>query len=226
VKRRKALQHIGLGVTGGLVLPTLITRCSPNDPGPEISYDGTVAIIGAGASGMYAADILRSKGVTVKVFEATDQIGGRIKSLRNQSTDKYPLIPKLGSDFPLELGAQTYMGTDSILGGVVKAYQLQTLEFGSETTHFILDDTAKSAADWGGDADFQAAMNFRTNLKNQAGSALSVQQAIQAAGIGTRAHGMLNGQIGNAYGSDNDAAGIAGLVKMRQSGATTGKSFH
>lgn len=223
MKRRKALQHIGFGVSGGLMLPSLITRCTPSDPGPEVVYDGTVAVIGAGAAGMYAADILRSKGITVKVFEATDQIGGRIKSLRNQSTAIYPHIPVMSSEFPIELGAQAFMGTDSILGKVVQNYRLQTTELPAESTHFVLDNLAKSSTDWAGDADFQAAMNFRQNLKNQGGSAMTVQQAIQAAGIATRAHGMLNGQIGNAYGADNNAIGIGALGEEETLRVTDGK---
>lgn len=211
MKRRKALHQIGLGVTGGLMLPSFLTSCSPNDPGPEVNYAGTVAILGAGAAGLYVADILRSKGIKVKVFEARDQIGGRIRSLRNQTTEHYPIIPFLSSDFPLELGAQTIIGTDSIMGKIFQAYRLATFEFTPESNHFVLGNVAQSAADWAGDGDFQAAMNFRQNLKSLSGSALTAQQAIQSAGIGTRAYGMLNGQIGNPYGSDNDIIGIGEL---------------
>ena len=61
-------------------MPSLIQGCGPKDPGPELNYSGTVAIIGAGAAGLYVADILHSKGVKVQIFEARDQIGDRIKS--------------------------------------------------------------------------------------------------------------------------------------------------
>ncbi len=202
------------------MLPSFLTQCSPADPGPEISYAGTVAILGAGAAGLYVADILRSKGINVKVFEARDQIGGRVRSLRNQAAVEnlsnptipfYPNIPFMSSDYPLELGAQTIIGTDSIMGKVFQVYRLASLEFTPESRHFVLDNTPKSAADWAGDGDFQAAISFRQNLKNLSGSPLTAQQAIQSAGIGTRAYGMLNGQIGNAYGSDNDVIGIGEL---------------
>lgn len=232
MKRRKAIQQIGLGVTGGLILPSFITSCSPNDPGPEVDYAGTVAILGAGAAGLYVADILRSKGIKVKIFEARDQIGGRVRSLRNQvavenpsnpTIPYYPNIPFLSSDFPLELGAQTIIGTDSIMGKIFQAYQLATFEYTLESSHFVLENTAKSAADWAGDGDFQAAMSFRQNLKNLSGSPLTAQQAIQSAGIGTRAYGMLNGQIGNAYGSDNDVIGIGELGEEETLRVSDGK---
>ena len=211
VKRRKVLQRIGLGVTGGLFLPGLISRCTPDDPGPEINYDGTVAVIGAGAAGLYVADILRNKGIKVVVYEAGDQIGGRVKSLRNQPVATYPNIPHLSSDFPLELGASYYVGTDSKLGSVVQAYQLATTLVDPSNNIFVLEDVPGSSAFWGSDPDFITAMTFRQNLKNFAGNGQSVQQAIDAAGIATRAHNMLNGQIGNFYGCENALTGVGEL---------------
>lgn len=223
MKRRRALQQIGFGVSGGLLLPSLYSSCTPNDPGPEISYDGTVAIVGAGAAGLLAADILRSKGVSVKVFEAAGQIGGRVRSLRNQSTDLYPMIPSLASDFPLELGAQTIIGTDSIMGKVFQDYNLSTIEFSPTARHYVMDGEARGEADWASDGDFQAAKAFWQNLKNQGGNPASVQQAVVAAGIGTRAHGLLNAQIGNPYGGDNTVMGIGELGEEETLRATDGK---
>lgn len=214
VKRRKALQQLGLGITGGLFLPGAFSRCSPADPGPEVSYAGTVAVLGAGPAGLYVADILRSKGVKVVIYEAGDQIGGRVKSLRNQPVTSYPLIPQMSSDFPVELGADRFIGTDSTLGKIVQAYRLPTTEVSPSSNHFVLDNIAKAGSgtdSWAGDPDFEAAMTFRQNLKNLAGNTQTVQQAIDAAGIAPRAHNMLNGQIGNMYGAQNTTAGVGGL---------------
>jgi len=223
VKRRKALQQIGLGVSGGLLLPSVFGACSASDPGPEVSYSGTVAILGAGAAGLYVADILRSKGIKIKVFEARNQIGGRVRSLRNQSSQLYPYAPQLASDFPIELGAQTVLGTDSIFGKILQDYRLATVEFTPASNRYVLDNLAKSEADWAGDADFQSAKAFRDNLKNQAGNSQTAQQAVQSAGIGTRAHGMLNGLIGNAYGSVNSNIGIGALGEEETKRISDGK---
>lgn len=40
----------------------------------------SIAIIGAGVSGLYAASLLIDKGYDVTVFEARDRIGGRVLS--------------------------------------------------------------------------------------------------------------------------------------------------
>ena len=45
------------------------------------STDATVAIIGAGLSGLYAAHQLHAAGVAVQILEARDRIGGRILSV-------------------------------------------------------------------------------------------------------------------------------------------------
>jgi len=223
VKRRKAIQQIGAGVAGGFLLPSFLSRCTPADPGPEVNYAGTVAILGAGASGLYVADILRSKGIKVAVYEASGQVGGRIRSLRNQSSTVYPSIPDISSDFPLELGAQTILGSDSIMGKVFQVYRLPTTEFTSESSHFVLDNIVKSSADWSGDGDVAAALSFRQNLKSLSGNSGTVQQAIQSAGVAARAHGMLNGMIGNAYGADNDVVGAGGLGEEETLRVTDGK---
>lgn len=202
-----------MGMAGGFLIPSMLTRCAPADPGPEVKYAGTVAVIGAGAAGLYVADILRAKGIKVTIYEAGAQIGGRIKSVRNQPVEAYPIIPFMGSDFPLELGADTFIGTDSILGKIVQVYRLSTTEYSPSNSHFVLDNKPKSAAEWGSDPDFNAAMNFRQNVKSYVGSSQSVQQAIQAAGVGSRAYGMLNAQIGNVYGANNELAGIGEIAE-------------
>ncbi len=204
-------------------MPSLLQSCAPKDPGPELNYSGTVAIIGAGAAGMYVADILHSKGVKVTIFEARDQIGGRIKSLRNQSETKYPNAAMMSSDFPLELGAQTIIGSDSIFGKIFQAYNLSTIEYPTSANAYVLSNQAKTEAEWNGDADFVAAKNFTANVKNQAGSSQTVQQAAAGAGISSRAFGMINGTIGNVYGSDNEALGIGAIGEGQKLLTTDGK---
>ncbi len=204
-------------------MPSLLQACAPKDPGPELNYSGTVAIIGAGAAGMYVADILHSKGVKVQIFEARDQIGGRIKSLRNQSPTNYPNAPMMSSDFPLELGAQTIIGTDSIFGKIFQAYNLSTMEYPTSANAYVLSNQAKTESEWNGDPDFVAAKNFTANVKNQGGSSQTVQQAINAAGINSRAYGMLNGTIGNVYGSDNEALGIGAIGESQKLLTNDGK---
>ncbi len=66
--------------------------------GPGISHgnlDYDIAIVGAGAAGLSAANLLSSRGLSVALIEARNRIGGRILTLRPP-----------GSVIPVELEAQ------------------------------------------------------------------------------------------------------------------------
>lgn len=207
MKRRKALKNLGVGISAGLWMPGLLASCKKDDPVPEVQYDGTVVIIGAGAAGLFAADILNSKGVKVIVLEASHQIGGRVRSLRNQKE----ILVQTAADFPVELGAEVVYGTDSAFGDMIKNYSLTKIELVAKSTEqFILDSMAKPATDWSGDADFNAVKNFVAGLSTYAGGDVSMKQA---AGVSTRGDALLNSQVGNYYGSSSDNVGAKGVAE-------------
>ena len=118
MKRRKLIKQIGLGLSAGLVLPSWLSSCSEDDPKPVTPDGPTVVIVGAGAAGLYAADILKAKGLNVIIFEASDRTGGRVRTLKSSDSESMSLLfnsqSELSSDFPNELGAATVHGTDSI----------------------------------------------------------------------------------------------------------------
>ena len=67
------------------------------------TWNRKVLIVGAGAAGLYGGYLLRQLGADVTVLEATDQPGGRIRTLRSFA------------DYPIELGAEFVNGRDNIL---------------------------------------------------------------------------------------------------------------
>ena len=67
------------------------------------TWNRKVVIVGAGAAGLYGGYLLRQLGADVTVLEATDQPGGRIRTLRGFA------------DYPIELGAEFVNGRDNIL---------------------------------------------------------------------------------------------------------------
>lgn len=207
MKRRKALKHIGFGLSAGLTLPQLLASCSKNDPGPEVPFDGNVVVIGAGAAGLYAADILNAKGIKVTVLEAGAQMGGRIRSLRNQTE----LINISAADFPVELGAEVVYGTDSIWGTNLKNFKVNVNELdGIATDQYIMDSIAKTFAEWEVDGDFTTAQNFVNSLPNYSGGNVSVAQA---AGVAARAANLINSQVGNRFGSNSELVGASGVAE-------------
>lgn len=198
MKRREVLKSLGYGITAGLAIPAWLSSCSEDEKGPEIKYDGVVGIVGAGAAGLAVADYLISKGVKVKIFEASSKIGGRVDSLRQSS----PLFNILAADFPVELGADRIFGTDSEFGKIVQQERIPRTFFHDAPTssvdYYIINDEYVTQADAEARADFQQLKAFRdSGLAAYTGGG-SVQDA---AGASAEMQGILNSWLGNAYGS-------------------------
>jgi monoamine oxidase len=208
MKRRTALRTIGLGLTAGVALPSWLSSCSPEEPGPEIEFDGTVAVIGAGAAGLYVADILKSKGVNVVVYEASPRLGGRIRSIRHFEENPF------SNSYPVELGAGRIIGSDAVWAKMVSQMERPVNDFSTTTEDgFFIDGLFKRLDDLATDNDFIAAQSFLTNLKTYSGGNVSVQQAVQAAGLNPRVQAILNSWIGNKYGSSNENVGITAIAE-------------
>lgn len=104
--RRRLLQGAaGLGL--GAALPL---HAAPGGRG------ASVAVVGAGFAGLYAATLLAGKGVRPTVFEADQRVGGRVRSLRGFFPGQVA-----------ELGAELIDTTHSTVRGLANAFGL-TLE--------------------------------------------------------------------------------------------------
>lgn len=172
-----------------------------------MQYDGVVGIIGAGAAGLFAADILRTKGVKVRVFEASNRVGGRIYSIR-AFNDEFDSFPR--QDFPIEIGAERVLGSNGSWAEAIKLLNVPTVEYRLiSTPNYIIDGVLKTEAEALLDPDFVAAQNFLTDLKNVTGS--TVQSAMVAQGISPRMYAILNALIGNEFGTNNSLLGANGL---------------
>jgi len=191
-------------------LPRYLMSCTKDDPGPEVPYDGNVIVIGAGAAGLYAADILRVKGIKVTILEASSQPGGRIRSLRNQTDVQYQSFNTASqADFPIELGGEVVYGSNSSWGKIISDLSLPNVEVDPTAPRYILDNQAKTGADWKSDSDWNAVQNFVNGLPNYTGGN-TVQTA---AAVSTRAQALLNSQTGNYYGTNSDRIGARGLAE-------------
>ncbi|GIV38013.1 MAG: amine oxidase [Cyclobacteriaceae bacterium] len=219
MKRRTAIKHISAGLTAGLALPSWLSACVPDENAPEINYNGVVGIIGAGAAGLIAADILIAKGVQVKVFEANNRIGGRICSLYRTSAPTESLIFFPGnypySDFPVELGPDRINGSDSKWAGLLAVRGVPMVNFRSQSTNrYIVDNAAKTEADAMLNAGFASAKAFYDSFTTFSGSStLSVEQAALAAGVPASQLPMVNSLLGNPFGSAASNIGARALAE-------------
>jgi hypothetical protein len=217
LKRRKALHQIGMGLTAGLLAPQLFSSCKKENTGPLVKFNGTVAIIGAGAAGLYCADILNSQGLDVFVLEARNSLGGRVRSFSTSDAQQdnsnaafiYDYNYPPSANFPVELGGDLVFGSDSAWGKIISILTLSTADLSTATNQFILDNIPKAGTDWQGDADYTAVQNFISTLSSYTGSDQSIKSA---AGVSARAQALLNAQAGNFYGTTYDRIGALGLA--------------
>lgn len=210
-------------MSAGVLAPQFFSACKKDDPGPEVPYNGNVIVIGAGAAGLYAADILRSKGISVTVLEAGTQPGGRVRSLRNQTDVQYQAFSSATlADFPIELGAEVIFGSDSSWGKIVSDLSIATVDMGAiGSPSYILDGQAKFASGWQGDSDFKAVQSFVSNLPN----VNSTGSMKSAANVSSRAQALLNSQVGNLYGSSVENISALGIAQMLKAQAHDSKQL-
>lgn len=219
MKRRNVIKQIGLGLSAGVILPGWMSSCSDdNPPAPKTGYEGTVAIIGAGAAGLYAADILKASGIKVVIFEASDRLGGRVRSLKTIDKPTASLLftspTLLSSDFPSELGAAQVIGSDSSWGKIINNLKLSTVDLSATASdQYFLKGAVADAATAQLDADFVAAQNFLNNISSYTGASGSVQQAISTEGLNPAVYKILNSWIGNFYGTSNDQLGMKAIAE-------------
>ena len=107
--RRQFIKQSTLLSIGGLLIPsTFLSACREETLFEDINYDGKVIIIGAGAAALYAAYILKSKGIDFQILEASANYGGRLAKLTGFA------------NFPIDSGAQWLHGKNNILGDLIK----------------------------------------------------------------------------------------------------------
>lgn len=122
MNRRDFLKQSSILTIGGILLPsTLFTACRKENFFEDVTYDGKVIIIGAGAAGLYAAYMLKSKGIDFQLLEASSTYGGRLGKLTGFA------------NFPIDTGAQWLHGENSLLGDLIKKSKTKITLDDSET---------------------------------------------------------------------------------------------
>lgn len=222
MNRRKAISRIGAGLTAGVALPWYLQSCREDDGGPEIPFDGTVAVIGAGAAGLQVADILVSKGIQVRTFEASGRAGGRVKSLSKFETSTEALIINPNSpdetpisDFPIELGAERVFGSNSKFGETITHLRAPVVDYpGISSDFYFVDGQFKTQDDLSADADFISAQNLLNSIRSFNGEAgTSIASLISSSGISERMIPILSSWLGNLSGTSNDRLGARGVAE-------------
>ncbi len=198
MKRREILQKLAYTVPAGMIFPSLLSSCAPKDPPLKPVYEGSVIVIGAGAAGLQAAQLIKNQNVDVKILEASGLFGGRVKI----NSDFF--------DFPLEQGADYIYGDSNAWYDGIKNTGISIVEI-PQNPAFVMDGIPKLDSELSFDIDYQNAQSYIANLKNYNGPDLTLQNALVSAQIAERAHHVVEGQVATPQGATYNNISVKGI---------------
>jgi monoamine oxidase len=201
--RRILLRNLLLGLPAGYFIPSVLSSCTKTDLLENADFTGSVIVIGAGASGIYAAQLLKDRGVDVTVLEASSRVGGRI------------LSDESFAGIPIELGAEEIHGQRSLFYDLVN-YQfperllpepgdnLYWLENQIRTEQFILENSDLQGAG-------QTLFQINESFGSYPGGDMSVLQYLNDFPVEERFMEIANAIIANEYGTSLNRMGMFAL---------------
>jgi monoamine oxidase len=195
IHRRQLLKNIAIALPAGMLMPSLLTACRKD----EIKFSGKAIVIGAGASGMYAAYLLNNYGIDVSVLEAASVYGGRIRPLQGFS------------DFTIELGAEEIHGENSTWHDIVTSLNKEFVNADDESFYFV-DSLLKSETQLANDNDINALYELTDNIENYFGADKTMTQYLADNNIAQRVSHIGNALLGNEFGTSNDRLGATGVA--------------
>lgn len=174
--------------------------CQEKDPYAERKYEGQIAIIGAGAAGLYAGYLLEEKGANYTIYEASEQIGGRVRPLKNFV------------DFDVELGAEKIQGNRSTWYDWVKESGATFLP-NTTTDYYQIGSFLQTATQWNTDLDFRLAMLLAEQARNYTGTDVSLLQLMQNTNLAPRVRHITDALVANKLGTSASRLSVKGLAE-------------
>lgn len=196
MQRRDFIKHTLLA-TGAVALE----NCQPKAPYAERKYEGQIAIIGAGAAGLYAGYLLEQQGANYTIYEAAEQIGGRIRPLKGVA------------DFDIELGAEKIRGSKSVWYDWVKESGASLLP-DTSTDYYQIGSLLRTEAQWNTDLDFRLAMLLAQQARAYSGSETTLAQLMESTKLVSRVRHIPDALIANKYGTTANRIGLLGVSEV------------
>jgi len=196
--RRRFLRSTSLAIPGWLLVPAMLESCKEKDWLADSSFDGEVAIIGAGAAGLYAAHLLNRRGISVKIYEASDQWGGRMQSLSGFA------------DYSIELGAEEIHGSHSVLYSMAATAGASFLS-DTSTDYAELDSLLRSETDYANDAEMRRVNELLNQIDQYSGADIPALAWGNVSGVTERVRHVFNAELANERGTSLSRIGMVGL---------------
>lgn len=163
-------------------------------------------IIGAGAAGLAAAEILLDAEVDFIILEASPQAGGRVRSHVNTHF----------CDFPLELGAEEIHGPDNLVHNLAIAQGHHVLQHYTTDDLIRLDGRLQLLDQAATDPDLQAAFAFIESLGTYAGEPLTAEEVLLRQHFPRRVWHYLDSRLGVEHGTTLDRLAMRGFANYER----------
>lgn len=180
-----------------------------------------IVVVGAGASGLYAAYKLQMSGFDVTVFEATQKHGGRIRELNDFA------------DFPVMLGAENLQGRKdkneiplSFLNSDIEKNNLNCLVDTENYKSIYALDNSWVWNDYT-ETEIETLKSFLENAYLYKGSEMTVAEHLKTLGVDSncRTWHLYEAYIGSEYGTSVKRMSMKGWAKERNVNLTGDKSW-
>jgi monoamine oxidase len=203
MKRRKFLHDTGWIAAGSCLLPGLLHSCKKSNWEAEGLFQGHVIIVGAGLTGLYAAEILIKQGVSVQILEASSSWGGRLYALPS-NTEARRAIER-----------RTLHGEFNILYDLFRHNNLDLIEkSGSELYYFAGRLNNESEANQ--NTFFEEMLQAIEGLKNYNGADISAEAYFDSMGISTNVESVYNVLTAQERGTSADRISAAGISRQHR----------
>jgi monoamine oxidase len=198
MNRRRFVRQSLFTTAGLLAAPTWLASCKKVVLSDEKKNPGKVIIIGAGVSGLYAGYLLLLQGADVQILEASDRIGGRIKTLTDFA------------DFQIEAGAEEVHGERTIWHDLVRA---SGANFITEdlTDYYFFNGNLKSQSVAEENTFFNIMTELSESFGEYEGADIDAFTFANNQGISQNVIHLWNAIIGNERGTSADRIGMHGL---------------
>ena len=207
LNRRKLIATLAAAWPAAFIPAGFLSSCKADDL-PEPSLSGKVCVVGAGASGIYAAAYLQKKGIEVVLMEASSRAGGRMASDTSFC------------DFPLELGAEFMHGARSVLYDLALHQSQSSVTKVLGNPYYFFNQVLRneeyfltsSALQGSG----QTLLQIYDSLSNYTGTDLTLEQYLLQFPTNQDLMEVANALIANDYGSSLDRIGMYALREAEQ----------
>ena len=212
LNRRKFIEQTAFSAAYLALFPSLFSSCKKETLYSDSTFKGDVIIIGAGASGMYAAYLLAQQGINVRVLEASDSYGGRVKSLTDFA------------DFHIELGAEVIHGERSLWYDMVLASGAKFITADSND-YFYFNGSLKTEEEAVSNTFFNAMRTMVDIAPSYSGSDISAASYGQLSGLNNNVSHLFNALLANENGTSAERLGMHGLRDADEKWTAGNKNF-